>query len=341
VVLLRTQAHGFLALAILLLLGGVAVFGWANYIARFTLSPPLTAASQYEKLTADKKRLGEQLAALKKQQQEILNDAAIIGPYDEKIAKIKAEYMPLEEDILRNCPKATLNNYVDPERTFGWWPGRMNVTPGPRIGDYGFTLPSGKSVSFEGSDLAHECENHFEEHKETIIQYMRNVQDLFNEKSKIMLEHRNKKSPELAPLSQQAVQLYQDIQDVDALIKDARGRVAQEKYLRTAPIPEGHANDNTEAKIDWPHVIEKNATRIGVLDAMFFLVTILVPQYRYSVKMANFYHARYDNLEMLPEQIGAEDFERVVSIMTPNIDFGKSPPTPWEHILEVVKAAKG
>jgi hypothetical protein len=56
--------------------------------------------------------------------------------------------------------------------------------------------------------------------------------------------------------------------------------------------------------------------------------------------MANFYQARYDGLEMLPEKIGAEDFERVVSIMTPNIDFGKSPPTPWEHILEVVKAGK-
>jgi hypothetical protein len=73
---------------------------------------------------------------------------------------------------------------------------------------------------------------------------------------------------------------------------------------------------------------------------MFFLVTILVPHYRYSINMANFYQARYDSLEMLPEQFGTEDFERVVSIMTSNIDFGKSPPTPWEHILEVVKAAK-
>jgi hypothetical protein len=56
--------------------------------------------------------------------------------------------------------------------------------------------------------------------------------------------------------------------------------------------------------------------------------------------MANFYQARFDSLEMLPEKISAEDFEKIVSIMSPNIDFGKSPPTPWEHILEVVKAAK-
>ena len=56
--------------------------------------------------------------------------------------------------------------------------------------------------------------------------------------------------------------------------------------------------------------------------------------------MASFYQARYDSLEMLPDEIGVEDFERVVSIMTPDIDFGKSPPTPWQHMLGVVKAAK-
>jgi hypothetical protein len=56
--------------------------------------------------------------------------------------------------------------------------------------------------------------------------------------------------------------------------------------------------------------------------------------------MANFYQARSDSLEMLPEQMSAEDLDKIVTIMTPNIDFGKSPPTPWGHILEVMKAAK-
>ena len=56
--------------------------------------------------------------------------------------------------------------------------------------------------------------------------------------------------------------------------------------------------------------------------------------------MANFYRDRSDSLEMLPEKVSAEDFDKIVNIMTPNIDFGKSPPTPWEHILEVMKVAK-
>jgi hypothetical protein len=56
--------------------------------------------------------------------------------------------------------------------------------------------------------------------------------------------------------------------------------------------------------------------------------------------MASFYEARSDSLGMLPEQMSAEDFDKVVNIMTPNIDFGKAPPTPAEQIIEVIKTAK-
>jgi hypothetical protein len=86
-------------------------------------------------------------------------------------------------------------------------------------------------------------------------------------------------------------------------------------------------------------VIETNATRIDALAAMFYS-NYPRTSALYIIKMANYDQSRYEILEMLPEKIDAGDFERVVSIMTPNIDFGKSLPTPWEHILEVVKAAK-
>jgi hypothetical protein len=166
VVHLHILAYVFLALAILVLVGGAAVFGWANYIARLTLSPPETAASQYTKLTADRQRLSEQQVALNKQRQEILNESAIRGSYDDKIAKIKAEYMSLEEDILRNCPKAILNNFIDPDASVPFWNDQaIKVTP-RGAGDYGFRLPSSKTVLFEDLDLATECQNHFAEHKE-------------------------------------------------------------------------------------------------------------------------------------------------------------------------------
>jgi hypothetical protein len=73
---------------------------------------------------------------------------------------------------------------------------------------------------------------------------------------------------------------------------------------------------------------------------MFFLVTILVPQYRYNIRMASFYEARSDSFEILPDKMDADNFDKVVGIVTPNIDFGKAPPTPWEQIIEVIKTAK-
>jgi type VI protein secretion system component VasK len=86
VVRLRILAYVFLTLVILVLAGGTAAFAFANYIARLTLSPPQTAASQYAKLMDDKRRQSEQLDALDRKQQEILNQAVIIDPYNEKLA---------------------------------------------------------------------------------------------------------------------------------------------------------------------------------------------------------------------------------------------------------------
>ena len=65
-----------------------------------------------------------------------------------------------------------------------------------------------------------------------------------------MDENRNKKSSELEPVNQQRTQLDQDNQDLNALLKDARSRVAQEKYLGITLTPEGRTSDNTEAKTD-------------------------------------------------------------------------------------------
>jgi hypothetical protein len=35
-----------------------------------------------------------------------------------------------------------------------------------------------------------------------------------------------------------------------------------------------------------------------------------------------------------------DDLGKIVNIMTPNIDFGKAPATPWEQLIEAVKSVK-
>lgn len=185
VVRLRILAYAFLTFVILVLVGLIAVFAFANYITRL-ISPPETAASQYAKLMDDRKRLGEQLDAVNRKQQEILNEGVILGPYNEKIAKIKAEYMPLEENILRNCPKATLNDYkhLPEDAPFFGWDDRMMTVTDLDAGGYGFGLPSGKLASFENLDLANECKNHFVEHKNEIIQSTKEFDAINREKIK-------------------------------------------------------------------------------------------------------------------------------------------------------------
>jgi hypothetical protein len=199
---LRILAYAFLVLAILVLAGGAAVFGYANYIARLTLSPPPTASAQYDMATDTNKRLSEQLAALNNQREEILNEAVITAPANEKMENIKAEYRVLEDDILQHCPKKTLNNFIDPDFGFGWSDASMTVRPSPLF-DYRFGLPSGRSVSFESLDLANDCRNHFEEHREEIIRYTRRWLEVANQRNKMLEENSKSKFEKLAPINEQ------------------------------------------------------------------------------------------------------------------------------------------
>jgi hypothetical protein len=83
--------------------------------------------------------------------------------------------------------------------------------------------------------------------------------------------------------------------------------------------------------------VQTNLTRLGAVAIMFFLVGILVPQYRYNIRMASFYDARADSVRLADK---VDDLGVIATVMTPNIDFGKAPATPWEQIVEVIKAAK-
>jgi hypothetical protein len=178
-----------------------------------------------------------------------------------------------------------------------------------RITEYGFVLPGGKLVSFANAERANECKANFFQHREEIIQYTKGVEDLQFQEFKELEESRKNKQPELAQLSPQGKLLADEQEQLKALLAELKPRVAQEKLLGSSPNPGGQpANDG---KTDWARVIETNATRIGALATMFFLVTILVPQYRYNIRMASFYEVRSDSLGMLPEQMSAEDFDKV------------------------------
>ena len=84
------------------------------------------------------------------------------------------------------------------------------------------------------------------------------------------------------------------------------------------------------------------ATRVGAIVLLLFLVKILVPLYRYNIKLASYYDARADVLELigpgLREDKAYDTLAKLTSALTPEgIDFGSPPPSPTDQAIELAK----
>lgn len=83
-------------------------------------------------------------------------------------------------------------------------------------------------------------------------------------------------------------------------------------------------------------------TRISSIVLLLFLVQILVPLYRYNTRLAAYYEARGDALEIVslddPERL--EGLERLVASLSPDsVTFGQHPATPVDKVLGVARSA--
>ncbi len=84
-------------------------------------------------------------------------------------------------------------------------------------------------------------------------------------------------------------------------------------------------------------LLQVNITRFGTLILILFFIKILIPQYRYYIKLSNFYTARADALELLELLPLDMDLESLTNLLTPNYNFTKSPDTPYESLIEILK----
>jgi hypothetical protein len=84
-------------------------------------------------------------------------------------------------------------------------------------------------------------------------------------------------------------------------------------------------------------LISTIVTRIGSVFILLFLVQILITFYRYNVRLANYYDARADALQLVGAAKEAT-LQNLVSTLSPDVmDFGKMPSTPTEQALELAK----
>jgi hypothetical protein len=77
--------------------------------------------------------------------------------------------------------------------------------------------------------------------------------------------------------------------------------------------------------------------RVGIIVLLIFLLQILVPSYRYNIRLAAFYAARADALEIL-STVPNNTLDNLIPIFSPDsLDYGRTVPSPTEHVVEMLK----
>lgn len=84
-------------------------------------------------------------------------------------------------------------------------------------------------------------------------------------------------------------------------------------------------------------IIQTTITRFGTVTLVVYLVSILSSLYRYNYRLAAFYTARADALRLAKEGVESIGFDRLMSALTPTFDFGKSPQTPIDQIIALMR----
>lgn len=92
--------------------------------------------------------------------------------------------------------------------------------------------------------------------------------------------------------------------------------------------------------------ISRLATRLAVIGLLIYLVQLMVNLYRYATRLAAFYKARGDAI-LLIQVSGASvkeatslSFDALATSLSPDsVDFGKSPATPNQDLLALVRGA--
>jgi hypothetical protein len=88
-------------------------------------------------------------------------------------------------------------------------------------------------------------------------------------------------------------------------------------------------------------VVSTLSTRVGAIILLVFLVQILVPLYRYNLRLSSYYEARADALHLIiwsTSTLDAGRLEQLVRILSPDlVHFGAAPTSPIEQAAAVAR----
>jgi hypothetical protein len=333
---LRRQAHIFLTIIILVLIAGAVAFVYANKIV--TLGQSHSAAAEYAAVEAAFKAFDQRAEEINAQVNKMLDIPSLQKPFNDEMERLKTALYASEDQVARECNGITYKRDRD-DRDY-------NPSPQPardRVGEYVVKFPM-RDVYFANSQDGVDC-------GQKLSNTMRPIQELIQQIGKAISDRdlrtnqmRASKETEIGLYNKQLQEINEERSRLQPVWAETSKRAMEERVLG-APLELGSNTPAIErpGQTDWAQIIQSNLTRLASLGIMFFLVAILVPQYRYNIRMAAFYDARADSIRLagkLPAITHVEDLEKTILAMTPNIDFGKAPSTPLDQLVELIKAAK-
>ncbi|MEA2899259.1 MAG: hypothetical protein QOJ84_4874 [Bradyrhizobium sp.] len=128
-----------------------------------------------------------------------------------------------------------------------------------------------------------------------------------------------------------------DVAQAEVYVSDAEFKIRiVEQKLSVAPS--ALQLSNASSKLDTIELVRTSLIRFGGVAVTLFLMSVLVPIYRYNVRLGTFYLARADTL-ILCRDSHVNNFGELLNLLTPTLAFDREPKTPVDSVASIVKDA--
>ena len=123
-------------------------------------------------------------------------------------------------------------------------------------------------------------------------------------------------------------------------------QILRTEVIRLRALGGGEESSKSSAAVGpelrWIQLVENSINRLGILVMLFFLVSILVPIYRYNLRLSVFYEGVADALKAVGRMpTSAETLGVVAETLTPGFDFSKQPRSPVVELAGMATQMKG
>jgi predicted nucleic acid-binding Zn-ribbon protein len=338
---LRRQSYLFLFLIVVMLFSGAMIFIFAAQITAKDLGLVDTLDQQLKNIQFGTEQRQQKI---REAEQNIRNIEAKIKPEKEKI-QIEQKDLRDESAYLSDEVTIEINKKVRPCTTTDIDLLRHDEIVAPldlltitkseeRSGEFYISVPK-STIYFSSKENAESCIQSFTSDIKRKVDRIQEISKKLPENVGAIRTLERSIKPELDQYREEIGKIQKELKVLFSLRENITSQIIQ-RDIR------GNSDESTGEKTrsDWPTLIQTNTTRFGSLLIILFLVSILVSQYRYNIRLVGYYEARADAVRLKDGPVTVDEFERLVIALTPTFDFGKPPATPVEQVIELAKTLK-